>query len=876
MVGFMKRNFCCLIIVIFLLTLSSLYADEIVSVKKVLPNGLTVIVSKIPASPFVSLYALVKTGSATEGKFLGSGISHFVEHLMFKGTSSRGVGEIPAQIKAMGGTINASTGKDFTVYKITVPYECFDKALEIFSDMLMHPVFDPKQMEKERDVILKEMNLDKDNPDRYFSDITFENVYVRHPYKYPVIGYIPLFASIKHSDVLEYYHAKYVPNNMIFSVAGNVEPTIAISKIEHAFRDFKRGRCIIRNLVNEPFHITKRIYEEEYPTDLARLSISFMGVGILDHDLYALDVLAMILGRGRSSRLYQSIYKDKSLVHSISASNYTPIDRGAFEIDALLEADKLQATIDAIFVEIDKIKKGGVTDFELNRAKRQILSEYIMNRQRSSDVAYSQALDEAYTGDYRFSKRYVEQIKKVTPEDIKRVVNKYLIEQGATIVILRPKLKSTVKNTSRIDNEIKIKKFTLSNGLVVLIREDHRFPLVSLQVVFNGGVRQEPEGLNGCSKLMASVLLKGTKSKTQRQLAEQIDSLGMNVTTFSGTNSFGIKMNFLSEDVADAFAILEDIIKNPIFPEDEIEKTKDNMRTNLKKRDEDIVGYSVFELKKLLFKNSPFSRDSNGTFYSISKITRKDIVDFYRKYVVPNNMVVSIFGDVNETDILRLVKEKFGMLKRKEIKLNKYNQQPIMHLKQKKLYMHKDQAMVVFGFHGVRIYDEDKYGLEVLASIIGSPFNGRLFHRIREDNGYAYAVGGRSIPGLDTGFILFYALTSKGNVNKVKELIKDEISYLQKNYVSEKELEDTKNYLKGRFKSMIEVNASLASLAGFSELYGLGYDNYKRYEAAIDSVTKEDILRLAIKYLDLNRTVIVVTMPKEDSVIANVRAIKDR
>ncbi len=867
----MKKNFYCLVIAIFFLIISALYADEIVSVKEVLPNGLTVIVSKIPTSPFVSLYALVKTGSATEGKFLGSGISHFLEHLMFKGTPSRGVGEIPAQIKAMGGTINASTGKDFTIYKITVPYECFDKALEIFSDMLMHPVFDFAEMEKERDVILKEMNLHKDNPDRYFSDITFENVYVRHPYKYPIIGYIPLFTSIKHSDVVDYYHTKYVPNNMIFSVAGNVEPTIAISKIEHAFSDFKRGRCVIRNLVNEPFHITKRIYEEEYPTDLARLSISFMGVGILNHDLYALDVLATILGRGRSSRLYQDIYREKSLVHSISASNYTPVDRGAFEIEALLDADKLQATIDAVFVEINKIKREGVTAFELNRAKRQILSEYVMNRQSSSDVAYAQALDEAYTGDYRFSKRYVEQIKKVTLEDIKRVADKYLSEQFATIVILRPKLKTSNNVSSEISNDIKIKKVILSNGIVVLIREAHNVPLVSVHLLFNGGVRQEPEELNGCSKLMASLLLKGTKSKTQRQLAEQIDSMGMKVNTFSGMNSFGISMDFLSEDITDAFDILEDIIKNSTFPQDEIEKIKDNMRTAIKRRDDDIVSYSIFELKKLLFKDLPFSRDENGSFETIAKVKRKDLIDFYKRYVVANNMVVSVFGDVDETNILRLVKEKFGTLKRKEIKLNRYKEgQPITQLK-KKFYMHKKQAMVAFGFRGVRIYDKDKYGLEVLASIIGSPFNGRLFHKIRENNGYAYAVGGRSIPGLDTGFILFYALTSKNNVNNVQELIKSEISSIQDEYVSDKELEDAKNYLKGRFKSMIETNSSLGALVGFYELYGLGYDNYKHYETAIDAVTKEDILRLAIKYLDLNKAVVVVTMPQEDEVMETTK-----
>ena len=208
-------------------------AGEHQSLKRIFDNGLTVLVTEMPSSPVVSVFALVKTGSATEGKFLGTGISHFLEHMLFKGTHGREVGQLAGRIQAVGGEINAATSIDYTIYTITVPYDSFDVALEILSDMLMNATMEEEEVERERKVIFGEMRLRNDNPDRKLSEIVFQNAYIRHPYRHPIIGYESLLAGVTRENLVDYYHKNYTPNNMIISVSGNIDINTVLPEIEN-------------------------------------------------------------------------------------------------------------------------------------------------------------------------------------------------------------------------------------------------------------------------------------------------------------------------------------------------------------------------------------------------------------------------------------------------------------------------------------------------------------------------------------------------------------------------------------------------------------------------------------------------------------------
>ena len=301
--------------------------------KYVLDNGLTVLITDMPNSSAVAVYALVKTGSAMEGKYLGAGISHFMEHMLFKGTDKRPVGAIAREVQAMGGTINATTSFDYTIYVIDAPEGNFDQALDIISDMIVHSKFDPEQITKEREVVFGEIRLYKDRPERMLSDATFRVSYVRHPYRVPIIGYEELLRPLTREDFVEYYKERYVPNNIILSIAGKLDAQDALAKVKEAFKDFPRQREVLRNLPPEPPQVSGRQYEFEYSTQLTRITFAYGGVSVANPDVFALDILALILGHGESSRLYQDLFQKRQLVRSVSASDYTPMDRGVFEID---------------------------------------------------------------------------------------------------------------------------------------------------------------------------------------------------------------------------------------------------------------------------------------------------------------------------------------------------------------------------------------------------------------------------------------------------------------------------------------------------------------------------------------------------------------
>ncbi len=827
-----------------------------------LDNGLTVLINEMPSSQSLAVYAYVKTGSATEGKYLGMGISHFVEHMLFKGTEKRGVSAISKEVKSLGGEINASTSYDYTIYTIELPAGNFDKGLDLIADMIMHSRFDPQELEKERAVIFGEMRLYKDNPDHRLSDLVFKSVFRQHPYHHPIIGYEPLFAKITHDDILDYYHSTYIPNNIILSIAGNVRASEIFPKIKEAFKDFQYRPYLLRNLPAEPPQLASQTVEEEYPTDLTRMSMAYQGVSVLDNDMVAMDVLGMILGEGESSRLYLNVYKKKELVYGIGASNFTPFDRGIFEIESQLDLKNVDATISAVKEEIAAIQNKGVDLKELEKVKRQVLSSYVFSHQTPGDVAYNSAMNEAFLGDPDFSQKYIELVRALTSQQIQQAAQKYFIDKNLTVVIIKPSQQNqNPQNIFAAKKTSAIEKIVLNNGLVLLLREDHTFPLVEMNVVLNGGTRRETTANNGISELTSRLWIKGTKSKSAEQIAQQTESRGANLDSFSGRNSFGIKLSLLPDNWDFGIDLLEDFVKSPSFDSKEFLKIKEQMQAAIHARDDNIMAVTSKALRETLFLNHPFRLEPLGTLESIGKITRDEAANWWQHFTKPNNMVISVFGDIKKDEVLNALKSKFGGLKKEELSLEKFKEEPPAETREKLLHQDKEQAVVMIGFQGPSIYDQDRYAMEVIASILGSSLNGRLFLKIRDELGRSYTLGGGFNPGLDLGIETFYVSTTDEHVEKVKELLIDQIKDLQINDVTDEELNSTKTYLKGSFTMSLETNANLSFVSSLDELYGLGYKNFESYGQAVGRVSKADIKRLAKKYLDTTQAAIVITRP---------------
>lgn len=821
----------------------------------VLDNGLTVLIHDIPSSSSVSVYGLVKAGSATEGSYLGAGLSHFMEHMLFKGTEKRGVGEIPKQIQALGGTINASTSFDYTIYTITVPKQHFETALDILSDMLFSAAFDPQELSSERNVIFREMKMYEDHPGRQLSRGVFETAYLRHPYRFPIIGFEDLLRPLSREDFLSYYHQQYVPNNIVLSIAGAVESSSALERVKKFFGHYPRARHLLRQLPQEPSQLRQRYMEQHFSTELLRMSVVYQGVDVFDPDMIALDALAIILGKGESSRLHQSLREKKKIVHSISALNFTPQDRGLFEIEVVSVKDNVNEILSAIDKEISQLARQGVSAQELEKVINGELKSLYERKLRSSDSAYQAAVDFAITGDAEFSDWYADAFAKLTSDDIARVAKKYLVKGRRSIVVLKPKKWETAAEGQKdsLAEQSSIQRYKLDNGLTVLMKYDKAVPLVWINFVSDGGIYRDDVGKDGLSNFVSQLWIKGSKKFSNNDIARLTEQKGISLSSFSGKQSIGIRISALSKDLDFCLAMLADMVANPLFKAETARHQRQLIQAAIQGRADDIVKVGGDALNQALFEGHPLAKTRLGTIDSIESISAEDIVHFYQHNVLPQNAVISIFGDIDPDDVLKRMIKYFAVWRGHKT-LAAQDEMGFSFKSSKRgidqtILVDKDEALVMVGFSAEDFYHPDRYGLEILGAMIGSPFKGRMFSEIRDREGLAYRLGGGFMPFKDAGMLRFYLLTEPESVEAAIASFHHVIADMMKNGITEEELSHAKSYLIGSHQRSADMPEQLSFMSALDELYGLGHDRYLNYERLINEVTLADIERLAGQYL---------------------------
>jgi len=842
-------------------------APSLLTQKFVLENGLTVLVSPMPHSASVSIFGVVKTGSAFEEKFLGSGISHFMEHMLFKGTARRGVGEIPREVQGLGGTINASTHLDYTIYTLTLPGAHFEAGMDILSDMLMNARFDAREIETERDVIFREMYLYRDHAKRYLSEKVCETVYTRHPYRLPIIGFEDLLKPLTRDDFLAYYHARYAPNNMVLSIAGAVTPDEALAAARSYFGSYPRRSLAPLNLPREPEQKAQRYVQEFYPAELMHLSIAYQGIDVMNSDMPALDALGMILGDGENSRLYQALVHEAKLVHNIAAFDFTPYDPGIFEIEVEADEDRVPEILAAVDQQIEDVITHGVQPEELEKVVSSAMKEVCERQLRSDQLAWQAGVDEALTGQPDFTQWYFEALQQLSPGDVVRAARTYLRPEHRSVVVLKPRawapadeglLKDAVPSAA-------IERHVLSNGLRVLLRRDATVPMVWLDLVFHGGVYADPPDLSGLSNLTARVWLKGSRQFPYKTLLSLTERRGIDLEPFSGRQSFGWRMNVLSRDLDQALAVCADLVRDPLFEDGIFADERRQMLTRIQSRNDQMSEVADQMIYAALFQDHPASRIALGTIESVGRITRADAVEFYRRQAVPSAAVLSVFGDFDPHTILEKLESLFGAWQgQTESSQDTPEVKPLSEPVVLTHHMDKEQAMVAFGFQAQGIAHPDRAGLEMLGAILGSPFNGRLFAHIREQQGLAYTLGGGLVSFKTTGAMMFFIKTQPEKAEQVRQAVSAQIEDLRTNSVAETELNEIRAWLIGGQERALETNDGLAFTAALDELYGLGYRFYQDYADRLKRVTPADIQRLAQEYLAPQRMVSLMILPQID------------
>ena len=832
---------------------------------RVLPNGFTVLVEPDHSAPVTSVQVWVGSGSIHEGAWLGAGLSHLLEHMVFKGTAKRGPNEIARAVQEAGGHVNAYTSFDRTVYWIDVPSEGTATAVELLADAVLNSTLPGEEFAKEQEVIRREFAMGFDDPNRMSTELMLATAFSQSPYRHPIIGHLEVFNRLTRTDLEAYYRERYAPDNMFLVVVGDVEAEDVFTMAAKWFGPVPRRARAPLFIPHEPPQLGRREAHEEFDTELGRCSLVWHIPPVTHPDTAALDVLATVLGGGRSAPLHLELRERRNLVHHISAYSYMAGEIGLFGIDFLCDPDKRGEAERAVMEIVVRYRDDAPADSEVAKARKSILADHLNNlstaRGRASDIGGSWLL--ARNPD--LGSEYLGLISRVEAQDLQRVARQYLTDSGVTVTSLIPRgSQAHATRTAPGAAARTIEIFTLANGLRVLVCPDHKLPLVNAVAVFRGGLLAETASTNGITALAARTLIKGTARRTAEQLNEEIEQVGGQIRADSGNNSFSVSVEVMKEDLSLGLDILADVLGNANFPEEEIAREKEDQIAALKAEDEQITTVARHAMRRAIFGDHPYGLRSNGTEESVEALSRDLLLDFRNRCVTAKNGVLAVFGDVETGEIRRLTEEMFGSLPPGDLLMTDPPVSPPLE-KAVDIEAHepKQQAVLMAGFRGADALSPDRVALELIDTAC-SDMASRFFQRIREELGLAYFVGSAQMMGFAPGIFTFYLGTDPSKVGLVRKNFDDEIAQLAREGLTDAELARAKKKLIGSEAIRNQSLEAFAHIVAVDELYGLGAGHHAQRSAEIEAVTADEVRAVARKYfLEPCRATVLVTPAPE-------------
>ena len=822
-----------------------------------LDNGQTVVIQEEHNNPIVTIDTWVKTGAVDEND-TNSGVSHFLEHLFFKGTKAYPVGEFDKLLESKGAVINAATSKDFTHYYVVIPSKFFDLALGLHADMLLNPQIPRKELEKERKVVLEEIARNENDPDRILYENLNSLLYLQHPYKRKVIGSSEVIETIRREEIMEYYNSHYAPSNMVTVIVGDVNTQEVLDKVA-------------KNFVAEPRKLIKQSFKKEKPltgrkekiqkedVNSGYIMMGFRGVPISDGDTYALDVLSTILGDGTSSKLYQSLKENKQLVFSIGSANSSLRDDGIFYISAKFDPNNLEKVEKAVFDEIEHVKRFGVTDKELTIAKSIIEKDTYYSRESVSNIASGIGYTYVLTENPNYYRDYLSNISKVSLQDVKRVANKYLSDNKVGVSIILPEANECevkVSNKPQVSESIlqydknSHKKYLLGNGSTLLLTQNDANDILAIEVFVKGG--EFLEKIPGTASLMAGLMKQGTTKYTFTELAKLLNENGIKIG-FASTADY-LKISLLTTKSKEVLALdlLEEIIKNTKFDEYELEKKRTEIVNKIKQSNDEPINLAVDKFKAMIYANSVYGNNSTILLKNLSKITRKDVLEYRERIFKPNNIIISANGKIDENLLIERFTSIFDTSKGSDFVYNSESISPLVEAKSSKISKSNQKtSWLVMGWRTCGIKNQKDYAvLEVIDTILGSGMSSRLFRNLREQEGLAYQLGSSYSPKVADGIFLTYIGTNPKSLASAKIKMLEEVFRFKTEFVSEKELQDAKDRIAGAYIIGLETNSQKASMIAQDEIAEFPLYRDGKYLEIIESVTVSDIIDVANRYFN--------------------------
>ena len=820
-----------------------------------LPNGLNLILDPDPSAPVVSVQAWIATGSIHEGEKLGSGLSHFLEHMVFKGTRDFSADELARTVQAGGGHWNAYTTFDRTVYYIDGPSASLESFLKCLTGLVFFPTIPEAEFESEKDVIRREIDMGLDDPDNASTRLLLSTAFTVDARRHPVIGHRHLFDEISHPDLVS-YHAAATPRTAPTSSSRatsirKTPPPLSPPSPRTAASSPARSHTSS----GTPASSAPRQGFDTFDVPTSRICLSWKTPAIGDPDIPAYEILAAILGRGRSARLYRALRERSELALEISAWTWNgPDETGLFAISAETPPEKRDALKAAIIGELNDLPASSLDD-EIARAKRQIAASQFRQLTSASGRASDLASNWHEARDLDFTRAYLHEINTVTAADVRRVCS-LLTENRLTFTSLDPEGRApTAAARKTAKTRPAITTHTLSNGLRLALLPDHRVPVIHFQAAAAAGLPSETSSNNGLNQLLASTFTKGTRSRSAEEIALGMESLGASVSASAGNNALLLQAAGLAEDAPDILEMFADILIHPTFPQDGVEREKASQTAALHEALADPLHTCVSKLRHSRFAGKGYGLDLLGNLETLEKLGSPDLAAHHARHFNATNLTLAVAGDFDPARMIERIETHLGKLPPGKPWIPP--QSAIADGCSVETRLPKKQAILAIGYPGSDVSGPHRHSLAFL-NAHASDMAGPLFGRIREELGLAYRVGAGQFLGYDTGMFFFYLATSPQQFDLARSELTKEIEKIATDGIPDDVFESVRSTALSEVAIQQQSPSSNARHAALDLLFGHPADSHRMLPEIYANLTPRQIRETARTIFASEATVSIV------------------
>ncbi|MEH2275809.1 MAG: pitrilysin family protein [Nostoc sp.] len=872
--------------------------------KTVLDNGLTVLTKEVHTAPVVSVQVWYKVGSRNEVKG-ENGISHQLEHLMFKGTTDRPV-QFGRLFSALGSQFNAFTSYDETAYFGTVQRDKLEALLILEADRMENSLVGTEQLASEKRVVISELQGYENSPGYRLSRAVMQDAFPSRAYGLPVGGTKADVEKFTVEQVRNYYQTYYSPENATLVITGDfaTEPVLKVVKETYGKLPKRAKTAVAKNSaqVSASTSVAKKApIVLKQPGSAALLQAVYPLPDIKHPDVPAIDVMDAILTGGRSSRLYQALV-ESGLASSVNGGAAELIEPGWYEINATAAPGQELGKIDQVLQEsLAKLQQQPVTTEELNRAKTQLQASYILGNQDITSQASQLGYNQTVAGDYRFIEKYLAAIAKVTPAEVQQIAKTYLNPAKQTIGFFEPTQPDgkpgtssagsgrTVENfspgkpvdpaelakylppaTSATDSgkQSLPEEFTLNNGLRVLLLSDRNLPTINLSGQIDAGTEFDGNQKAGLANLTATNLMNGTQTKNALTLAKTLEDRGADLNFGASREGVSVSGEGLSANLPILIQTLADVLENATFPADQLELSRQRALISLKVQLDDPrgLGRQVFQ-QAIYPENHPFH--SFPTAESLKSVTRDDLLGFYQTHYRPDTTTIALVGDFDPVKVKALLNQAFGkwqatgklpVLKIASVSL------PQTLTRLNKLIPGKTEAVTYIGYNGIARKDPRYYAALVLNQILGGDtLSSRLGTEVRDRQGLTYGIYSGFAAGINPGPFLIQMQTAPGDTQKAIASTLALLKQLREQGVTEDEFNTAKRSITNSYPVDLANPSDVSSIILSNAILGLSRAEIREFPQKIQAVTIAQ-LQQAIEDLIKPENLVIVTAGPGDTV----------